>query len=79
MVLGPAEAPCARRPFNFATCLVRQYMWQSRVENNYSVTYFNHTRAFKAVYLRTSVKGGARTGCVEASHIDAMDTTTQCV
>ena len=49
-----------------------KYMWQSRVENeHYSVVYFDRTRAFTALYLRTSVKGGAHTCCVEASHIDA--------
>ena len=48
------------------------YMWQSRVENeHYSVAYFDRTRAFTTLYLRTSVKGGAHTCCVEASHIDA--------
>ena len=35
-------------------------MWQSYVEiNDYSVIYFNHVAAFKAVYHRTSVKGEA--------------------
>ena len=48
------------------------YMWQSQVENkHYSVAYFNRTRAFKALYLRTSVKGGAHTCYIEASQIDA--------
>ena len=48
------------------------YMWQSQVENErYSVAYFDSTRAFTTLYLRTSVKGGAHTCCVEASHIDA--------
>ena len=49
------------------------YMWQSRIENeHYSVAYFDHTRTFTTLYLRTSVKGGAHTCCVEASHIDIL-------
>ena len=49
------------------------HMWQSRVENkHYSVAYFDRTRALTTLYLRTSVKGGAHTCCVEASHIDAI-------
>ena len=47
-------------------------MWQSQVENeHYSVAYFDRTRAFTALYLRTSVKGWAHACGVEASHIDA--------
>ena len=36
------------------------YMWQSWVETeHYSVAYFNHITAFKALEHRTFVKGGA--------------------
>ena len=42
------------------------------VENeHYSVAYSDRTLVFKALDLRTSVKGGAHTRYVEASHIDA--------
>ena len=47
-------------------------MWQSWVEN--AIAYFDHTHVFKALYLRTSVKGWVHTCCVEVSYID---TTTQ--
>ena len=37
-----------------------QYMWQSRVEiEHYFVPYFNCITVFKALYHKTSVKGGA--------------------
>ena len=40
---------------------VTKIMWQSGIENeHYSVAYFNRTRTFKALYLRTSVKGEYR-------------------
>ena len=36
------------------------YMWQSREEiKHYSVVYFNRITVLKALYYRTSVKGGA--------------------
>ena len=51
---------------------INTHMWQSQVENeHYSIVYFDCTPALKALYLRTFVKGGDRTCCVEASHIDA--------
>ena len=48
-------------------------LWQSWVENgNYSLVYFDYITTSKVLYLRTSVKGGAHTCCVEASHIDSV-------
>ena len=35
----------------------------------YSVVYFNHIATFKALYLCTSIKGGAQTCCVNAAAI----------
>ena len=47
-------------------------MWQSRVEIGcYSVAYCYRVTAFKAPYLRTSVKGGLQTCYVNAATIDA--------
>ena len=58
--------------FSRLTHIILYHMWQSRVENeHYSVAYFDPTRAFTTLYLRTSVMGGAHTCRVEASHIDA--------
>ena len=46
---------------------------ESRIEiEYYSVAYFDRVTAFKAPYLRTSVKGGAQTRCVIASIIAAL-------
>ena len=50
------------------------HMW--RPWEDYFIAYLDRTHAFKALYLRTSVKGGAHTCCIEGSHIDA---TTQCI
>ena len=48
------------------------HTWQSRVKNkHYSIVYFDHVTTFKVLYLKTSVKGGVHTRCVETSHIDA--------
>ena len=41
---------------------------ESRVD--YSIQYFYRVTAFKVLYLRTSVKGGAQTRCVNAATID---------
>ena len=50
-------------------------MWQSWVESeHYSTVFFDRITVFKVLYLGASVKGGARTCCVEALHFDA---TTQ--
>ena len=43
------------------------YMWQSRVKiEGFSVAYFDHIAAFKALYRWTSVKGGAHTCFLDA-------------
>ena len=53
------------------------HMWQSCVEIEcYSVAYFDRVTTFKALYLRTSVKGGVQTCCVNAATIDAI---TYCI
>ena len=46
------------------------HMRQSRVENEHS--HFNRIRTFKALYLRTSIKGGAHTQYVVASICEAF-------
>ena len=45
-------------------------MWQSQVEiEHYSVVYFDRITAFKVLYRRTSVKGGADMRCVNVVSI----------
>ena len=57
-------------------CVLRSvvyHIWQSRVEiESYSIAYFDRVAAFKAPYLRTSVKGEAQTRCVIASIVAAF-------
>ena len=45
-------------------------MWQSQVEiEHYSVVYFDRITAFKVLYRRTSIKGGADMHCVNVVSI----------
>ena len=47
-------------------------MWQPHVEiEGYSVVYFDRIAVFKALYHRTSVKGGAHMRLVESLDIHA--------
>ena len=52
---------------------LQQNMCQSRVEiEYYSVAYFDRITVFKALYLRTSVKGGTQMRCKIASIVAAF-------
>ena len=56
-------------------------MWQSHVEiKYYSVAYFDCVTAFEVPYLRTSIKGGAQTRCVNAAEFGGvrLNTVTCC-
>ena len=54
-----------------------QDMCQSWVEiEHFSVVCFDHVTVFEALYLRTSVKGGADTNCVDSW---IPNTSVQCV
>ena len=47
-------------------------VWQSRVEiEDYSIVHFDHITAFKALYRRTSDKGGPHTHFVDSLAIHA--------
>ena len=64
-----------RKPIISSVNNASSFICGSPMENeHYSIAYYAHTNSFKAIYLRTSVKGGAYTCCIETSHIDA---TTQ--
>ena len=52
-----------------------KHLWQSQVEiKDYSAVYFNHVAAFKALWRRTFVKGGADMHCMDAQIPDTLYT-----
>lgn len=59
---------------NYTVLYVIPSVWQFCIKTEfYSVTYFNNVNAFKTW---TSIKGGAKSWCVNAA---AMDATTDCM
>ena len=52
--------------------IAKRHTWQFWVENeHYSIAYFDYVTTFKALYLSTSVNGGAHMCCTDASICEA--------
>ena len=64
------ERSILRKDFYQSFAIVRYLVTVDRIEH-YSVAYFNHITVFKALWCRTSIKGGAHTHCINLSGIHA--------